>query len=61
MHAIINRQSDEHWHKHDGKDVQMADCQGRERQRVAESDHHADRCFHRATGFIVAVNKNQRA
>ena len=61
MHAVINRQSDEHRYKHDCQDVQMADGQRCERERVAKSDHQADCCFHRTSGFVIAINENQRA
>ena len=44
-----------------GENVQMPDGQRGERQGVSQSDHEANRRLDRASGFVIAINENQRA
>ena len=61
MYAVINRQADQDRHKRDGQNIQVADRERGEGQRVAQPYDEAQRRLHWPARLLVTVNENQRA
>ncbi len=61
VHPVINGQADQDGHEGDGQDVQVADGEGGEGERVSQAHDQANRGFDRPSRLLVAINEDQGA
>ena len=60
VHAKIDRQSDEHWQKCDGENIQVPDHQRRKRHRIGQTNHQTKGRLDRPPRLVVTVDEDER-